>query len=212
MPNKYEIGIAIKNARLQKGMSAVTLSQLANVAKSSISDWENGKTQPSADAFFRMCEALEMTPSQILKLNNNVNDIPNEDIIGIKKIKIPVLGTIACGQPIFAEEHVECFVDSINNTHCDFALRASGDSMINARIHDGDLVFIRQQEAVENGEIAAILIDNEATLKRVFYDEKKATLTLVAENPRYAPFVFQGTELDNIKILGKAVAFQSNIK
>jgi repressor LexA len=84
--------------------------------------------------------------------------------------------------------------------------------MINARIHDGDLVFVRKQEQVENGEIAVVLIEDEATLKRVFYDEKKATLTLVAENPKYPPFVYQGEELVNIKIIGKAVAFQSNIR
>ena len=212
MPNKYEIGNAIKKARLSKGMSAVTLSQLANVAKSSVSDWENGKTQPSADALFRMCDALEITPSQLLNLEENNQTTLPKNIIPIKKIKVPVLGSIACGKPIFAEENLECYVDSINDTHSDFALWAKGDSMINARIFDGDLVFVRQQEQVENGEIAVVLIDDEATLKRVFFDEKKATLTLVAENPKYAPFIYQGAELENIKILGKAVAFQSNIR
>lgn len=210
MENKYNIGNAIKKARQNKGWSAITLSKNANVAQSSISDWENNKTQPSADALFRICDALDITPGELIGLEPKSNFIKN--IIPVTKIKVPVLGSVACGKPIFAEEHLECYVDSINDTQSDFALWAKGDSMINARIHDGDLVFVRQQEQVENGEIAVVLIEDEATLKRVFYDEKKATLTLVAENPRYAPFVYQGTELENIKILGKAVAFQSNIR
>ena len=212
MPNKYEIGLAIKKARQNKGMSAITLAKTANVAQSSLSDWENGKTQPSADALFRMCDAMGITPSQLLDLENNQTIALPTNIIPVKKIKVPVLGSVACGKPIFADEHLECYVDSINDTHSDFALWAKGDSMINARIYDGDLVFVRQQEQVENGEIAVVLIDDEATLKRVFYDEKKATLTLVAENPKYAPFIYQGEELENIRIIGKAVAFQSYIR
>ena len=211
MPNKYEIGIAIKKMRLSKGMSAIALAKNANVAQSSLSDWENGKTQPSADALFRMCDAMGITPSELLDLDENSQPLP-KNIIPVKKIKVPVLGSIACGKPIFADEHLECYIDSINDTHSDFALWAKGDSMINARINDGDLVFVRQQDQVENGEIAVVLIEDEATLKRVFFDEKKATLTLVAENPKYAPFIYQGAELENIKILGKAVAFQSNIR
>lgn len=210
MPNKYEIGLAIKKARQTKGLSAINLAKTANVAQSSLSDWENGKTQPSADALFRMCDAMGITPSQLID-DESIEPLPS-NIIPVKKTKIPVLGSVACGKPIFADEQLECYVDSIGKTHCDFALWAKGDSMINARINDGDLVFIRQQDLVENGEIAVVLIDDEATLKRVFYDEKKATLTLVAENPKFAPFVYQGAELQNIRILGKAVAFQSNIK
>lgn len=210
MPNKIEIGLAIKKARQAKGLSAIALSRIANVAQSSLSDWENGKTQPSADALFRMCDALGITPSELLN-TDEAQQLPT-NAINLKKIKIPVIGSVSCGNPIFVEEHLECYVDAINNLHCDFALWAKGDSMVNARIYDGDLVFIRKQEQVENGEIAVVLIDDEATLKRVFYDEKKATLTLVAENPKYPPFIYQGEELENIKIIGKAVAFQSNIR
>jgi repressor LexA len=211
MPNKIEIGIAIKKARKDRGLSAITLAKLANVAQSSLSDWENGKTQPSADALFKMCDAMGITPSQLFNIEEEPNNIP-VSAVPIKKFKVPVIGSVACGNPIFAEEDFECYVDAINNLHCDFALWAKGDSMINARIHDGDLVFVRKQDQVENGEIAVVLIEDEATLKRVFYDEKKATLTLVAENPKYPPFVYQGEELVNIKIIGKAVAFQSNIR
>ena len=129
----------------------------------------------------------------------------------INKIKIPVLGNVACGQPIFAEESLECYVDAIDNIKADFALWAKGDSMIEARINDGDLVFIKQQEMVENGEIAAVLIEDEATLKKVFYEPNKNRLMLVSANRNYQPFIYEGEDLEKIKILGKAVAFQSNL-
>lgn len=84
--------------------------------------------------------------------------------------------------------------------------------MINARIMDGDVVFIRRQPVVENGEIAAVAIDDEATLKRFYRDGNTGTITLVAENPAYAPMVFTKESQKNVCILGKAIAFQSYVK
>ena len=98
------------------------------------------------------------------------------------------------------------------NIDADFCLRAVGDSMIGARIYDSDIVFIRKQTMVENGEIAAVVIDGEATLKRVYYFPEKAKLILSPENPKYEPLVFLGAELDEIQILGRAVAFQSVVR
>ena len=124
--------------------------------------------------------------------------------------KIPLVGSIACGTPILAEENCEGEVDVPDHVRADFALRCKGDSMINARIFDGDIVYIRQQESVEHGEIAAILIDDEATLKRVYmYDD---CISLEAENPQYKPMVYRGEEMNNIRILGKAVAFTSMVQ
>jgi len=106
-------------------------------------------------------------------------------------------------------EHFESYVEAGANIRADFCLRVKGDSMINARICDGDIVFIRKQPDVNDGEIAAVLIDNEATLKRVY--KKKGEIILVAENPAYKPLVYKGEELNEIRILGKAIAFQSNV-
>ena len=94
----------------------------------------------------------------------------------------------------------------------DFALKAHGDSMTGARIYDGDLVFIRRQSIVDNGRIAAVVIDNEATLKRVYYYPQTQKLVLNAENPSYEPLVYMGAELDAINILGEAVFFQSRVR
>lgn len=124
--------------------------------------------------------------------------------------KIPLIGTIACGAPILAEEHIEEYIDIPKHINADFALTCKGDSMINARIFDGDIVYIRQQDTVENGEIAAVLIDGDATLKRVkLYEDH---ISLEPENPQYRPYVYWGEEMNNVRILGKAVAFTSAIR
>ena len=93
----------------------------------------------------------------------------------------------------------------------DFCLTAKGDSMINARIYDGDIVFIKKMPIVDNGDIAAVIIDDEATLKRVYYYPEKNKLVLQAENPKYEPFVYLNEELEQIRILGKAVYFMSKL-
>lgn len=130
--------------------------------------------------------------------------------VGIKKV--PLLGQIACGQPIYAnEEHGEYYAVS-EDVDTDFCLQAKGDSMINARILDGDIVFCKYQPTVENGEIAAVIIDDEATLKRFYFDKEKQRITLVPENPRYEPLVYIGSDMASVRVLGKAVAFQSRIK
>ena len=95
------------------------------------------------------------------------------------------------------------------DTNGTFALRCKGDSMINARINDGDIVYIKEQPTVENGQIAAVLIDGEATLIRVYYYPEKETLILKAENTKYDDFIYTGTELEAVKIIGKAVGFYS---
>ena len=95
--------------------------------------------------------------------------------------------------------------------NADFCLTAKGDSMINARIQDGDIVFIKEMPMVDNGEIAAVIIDDEATLKRVYYYPEKNKLVLQAENPKYEPWVYVNEELNEIRILGKAVYFMSNL-
>lgn len=124
---------------------------------------------------------------------------------------VPLLGSIACGEPIFADADFSSYTAVGAQIDCDFALRCSGDSMIDARIYDGDIVFIRRQDYVDDGTIAAVLIDDEATLKRV-YHLADGRVELRAANARYAPIIVGGeNETRSLRILGKAVAFQSNI-
>ena len=120
--------------------------------------------------------------------------------------RVPLIGEIACGTPILAEENIEDWVDLPRHIHADYALTCRGESMVGAGICDGDVVYIRQQPEVLNGQIAAVRVDDDtATLKR-FY-RAGDTVTLVAENPAIAPQVFSGAELGRLCVLGLAVAF-----
>lgn len=122
----------------------------------------------------------------------------------------PLLGRIACGEPILAEENIEDYVDLPKHINADFALECRGDSMIGAGIQDGDVVYIQQQPEVENGQIAAVLVgDDEATLKRFYYDG--TTVQLVAENPKFAPMVFTGEDINKVRVIGRAVAFTHSL-
>ena len=136
-------------------------------------------------------------------------DLP-ENIIPMPQTRpVPLLGTIACGEPILAEENIEAYVSVNKDIPADFALKCKGDSMINARIFDGDIVYIRRQANVDDGEIAAVLIDTEATLKRVRRYPGK--LVLSPCNPMYDDLIYTAEQLDSVRILGKAVAFTSTL-
>lgn len=144
----------------------------------------------------------------------NDNAVKVSNIFPITTHKLPMLGEIACGKPVFTNEDRESYVNAGTNVKADFCLKARGNSMINARIHDGDIVFIQRQDMVENGEIAAVVVnsDSEATLKRFYYYQERATLILKPENPEYEDLIFQNEELNEVRVLGKAIAFQSDVK
>lgn len=134
-----------------------------------------------------------------------------DNIIPLPKTKkIPLLGTIACGEPILATENIDKYIEMPESVGGTFALTCKGDSMINARIFDGDIVYIREQPDVENGEIAAVLIDEEATLKRVYKYPSKVVLR--PENPMYDDITYAKEEMNQIRILGKAVTFMSAVR
>lgn len=206
------IGKNIKALRESKGISQLELGQIVGVSDKAVSTWENdlkvprmGKIQQMADYFgVKKSDIIEDNQSPVMKLINTFDNISP-----IQKKKYPLLGSIACGQPIFADEDKETFISADIGVNADFCLRAKGDSMINARINDGDIVFIKEQSMVENGEIGAVIIEDEATLKRVYYYPEKSKLILSPENPAYEPLVYIGEELNEIRILGKAVFFMS---
>ena len=204
----------IKKRRLELGMTQSDLAEkLGYSDKSMIAKIESGKVDLAQSRIIAFADALRVTPSDLMGWTDNPDRAP-DNIVPLSTAKVPLIGEIACGEPIEADEEIEYYVESDAPIHCDFALKAKGDSMdgVNLKIHDGDIVFVRKQSTVENGEIAVVIIDNDATLKRVYYypDDKK--LVLQAENSRYAPFVYVGPELETVHILGKAVAFQSYIK
>lgn len=185
------------------------------LAKNDLSQYVNGKVEPGQEKLSILGMALNVSEAWLMGYDvSRVRDDATPKASNILPMpemrKIPLLGTIACGAPVLAEEHIESQVDIPVNIHADFALTCKGDSMINARIFDGDIVYIRQQDTVENGEIAAVLIETEATLKRVrLFDDH---ISLEPENPMYKPIVFWNEEMNEVRILGKAVAFTSSVR
>lgn len=202
-------GAKLKNIRISMGLSQEEFAKKLNTTKQVISRYETEQRTPKITIAQEYADVLGISLHDLI--DNNV-DFPSADnIIPIPKMaKIPLLGNIACGDPITAEENLDGFVSAPEEISADFALRCKGDSMIGARILDGDIVLIRQQPDVEDGEIAAVLIDNEATLKRVH--KKTGCLILNPANPAYEPIVITGEELNDVRIIGKAVYFISAIK
>jgi repressor LexA len=213
------IGSRIRNRREELGLSQDELGKrLGYKSRSSINKIELDQRNLTQSKIKAIAEALETTPAYIMGWDEPDQKLDKENLkffdnlFPIETKKFPLIGNIACGKPILADEQFEAYIEAGANIKADFCLRAKGDSMIGARIYDGDIVFIRKQEMVDDGEIAAVLIDDEATLKRVYYDQESNVIQLFAENPQYKTMRFAGEELDHIRILGKAVALQTDIK
>ena len=214
----------IKHRRKELGMTQTDLAKkLGYTDKSMISKIENGSIDLPQSKIISFAEVLNISPSDLMGWEepSPANKLDYSKISNIMSLPykegrtVPLIGSIACGTPIFADENIEKEVMLPEDISADFCLRCKGDSMINARIYDGDIVFIRKQPMVENGEIAAVLIDemadvSEATLKRVYIYEDK--IMLIAENTAYPPMVFSNEDMNSVRIAGKAVAFLSKVK
>ena len=209
--------------RLRAGLDArqmtqAELSSRSKISKSSISHYLKGDWEGKQDAVYSIAQVLNVSeawlmgydvpmdaehatpsqPAQKATIPPGFEPMPEMDMV-------PLVGRIACGTPILAQQNIEKIVDVPENIRCDFSLICHGDSMEGAGIHDRDVVYIRIQPEVENGEIAAVRIGEEATLKRVYY--QNGTLTLMPANAAYAPMVYTGPELNNVQIEGKAVGW-----
>lgn len=181
--------------------------------KSMIAKIEKGSIDLSQSKITAFANALNTTEVSLMGWDKSDDSLVSFDNISpISVRKIPLLGSVACGKPVFADEEFQYYVAVGAEIRADFALHAKGDSMIGARINDGDIVFVRKTNAVDNGEIAVVIIGDEATLKRVYYYPEKSILILKAENPKYDDMVYADSELEQIRILGKAVAVQADVR
>lgn len=203
-----EIGTRVKTLRKSLGLTQKELAEKCGYKSlTTINKIELGINSIPLDTVEKLAHALEVTPAYLMGWKTETI----EELRPIRLKKFRMLGEIACGEPIFANEDHETYIDASAEIKADFCLTAKGDSMTGARIFDGDVVFIREQTIVENGQIAAVVIGEEVTLKRWYYYPEQKKLVLQAENPRYEPFVFIGEELNNIRCLGRAVSFMSNL-
>ena len=214
--------------KTENGLTTEALSARSGVPRGTLNKILNGETRnPTiatlaalADALgcplealsARAVEAPQAGPGNIpgvYRLGDALRrpELPaSTPFVPLRRRKIPLLGEIAAGQPLYVDEDFD-MAECDAAFHCDFALRVHGDSMVGARIRDGDIVFIRAQDDVDDGQIAAVIVDGEATLKRVYHI--KNGLQLLSENPKYPPMVFTLEEYGCIRILGRAVGFQS---
>ena len=204
-------GERMKQRRKELGFSAEKVAERLGVSPATIYRYERGDIEKvPGDSLGELAKILQTTPAYLMGWEEKPaapapRPIPKGFEPMPKMKKIPLVGSIACGTPILAQQNIEKIVDVPENIRCDFSLTCHGDSMEGAGIHDRDVVYIRIQPEVENGEIAAVRIGEEATLKRVYY--QNGTLTLMPANAAYAPMVYTGPELNNVQIEGKAVGW-----
>lgn len=206
--------LELKALILERYKSLHDFSKTIGMPSSTLDNiFRRGIENSNSQNIFKICKALNISADELAqgRVTNNISVFSYKNVSPIGKQRFAMIGKVACGKPILANEEVEYYVEVGVDIKADFCVKAVGDSMINARIHDGDIVFIREQPTVENGEIAAVLIGDEVTLKRVFYQQGKK-ITLQAENHLFEPLTYIGEELNQIRILGKAVAFQSDVK
>lgn len=194
----------------EKNLTPTEFARIMGYPETTVFNWVHGKSYPRIDRIQQISDYFGILKSDLVEEKINLEDIPG--VIPVKKGRmIPILGEIACGEPILARENYEgYFLADPTIVSGDFALRCEGDSMIDANIHDGDLVFIKQTPDVENGSIAAILIDDETTLKRFYRNDNQ--IILQPENKRYNPIIITKEDGKNIKILGQVIGlYKQNI-
>lgn len=203
----------IKRRRQQLKMTQTDLAlKMGYADKSMIAKIEKGNVDLPQSKILAFANVLETTPGELMGWDYEAEPTETVDnIYKLDKIKLPMLGKVACGEPIYADEERESYVMVGTDIKADFCLQCQGDSMINARIHDGDIVFVKKTDIVENGAIAVVIIDDEATLKRFFYYREQNLVILKPENPKYQDIILTGEQLNQVKVIGRAVAFQSDV-
>lgn len=199
----------IKSLRIERGITQEQLAALLKVSRSTIGMYETGSREPDFETLEAIADIFNVDMDYLMGRST----VERKDPVAAtpipagfqplpKRDRIPRVGQIACGTPILAEENVEAYDEVPSDWHADFTLLCQGDSM-EPKIKDGDVVAIHCQPQVENGEIAAVRIGEEATLKRVYCNGN--TIILQAENPTFPPLVYSRQEAEDIHIEGKAV-------
>lgn len=205
-------GDRIKQLRLQNGMTMEELAEKLGLQKAAIYKYENGLVvNLKRNVIEKLSQVFNVSPSYIMCLEDTmpqpsaIPTAPNISPMPAMK-RWQVLGGTACGEPIFKELEDDSVLAPAD-IDADFVFRCVGDSMINARIFDGDVVFVKSSP-VEDGQIGVVRIGEEYTLKRIYHGADY--LELRSENPMYTPIIIRG-EQENAEIIGRAVQFLSRV-
>ena len=202
-------GDKIRIAREAKGLTQEELGTVCGVSKQTIYKYEQGIiTNIPSDKVELICNELDISPVYLMGWEAGESAPLPDNLTPIRFHQKPLVGSIACGTPILAEENITDYVDVPEHIQCDFALKCRGRSMINLGVKEGDIVYIRSQPEVQNGQIAAVIVDGmeaEATLKKFYrYDNQ---IVLVPANDEDKPFVYTGEEMARVHVQGLAVGF-----
>ena len=208
-----EFGDILKQLRKERGLSQDELAAILGTTKQVLSRYETKKRVPRLSVVAEFARKLDIPLSS---LSGEAPMTPPGALPVGGRRRVPILGAVACGEPIYNPGDGTEFVSVEDDLPCDFALIAQGDSMTGDRIYSGDVVFIRSQEHVQDGEIAAIALDNELTLKRVRRlrgpDGSIVFTQLLPSNPCYSPIDIGGEdETRCVRILGKAIAVRFSL-
>ncbi len=201
-----ELGKRVKARREELGYTQLKLAELSGYTSDSIiTKIEKGEADPPRPKIIALANALLVNPSYLMGWSEKELDYSSiPGIIPLHKARrIPILGTIACGDPIWADENYEGYFVADTSIKADFCLRAKGDSMIDADIQNGDLIFLKKASDADNGKIVAVLLDNEATLKKIYKTDD--SIILQPCNTKYAPKIIHEKDYDSVLILGEAV-------
>lgn len=202
-------GKRIHDRRVALNISVEDLAAQLNKNRATVYRYESDEIENfPISVIVPLAKALHTTPAYLMGWEDSPEPESSLPVGAYRDFisgTVPLVGRIACGTPVLAQQNIAELIDLPRHISADFALTCNGDSMIGAGIADGDVVYIRQQPAVDDGRIAAVLIGEESTLKRVYH--RGDTLILQPENPAYPPLIYSGRELEDIRILGLAVAY-----
>ena len=205
----------LKRLRKEHGYTQESLAAVIGVERSSVGKYE-GKSGviPSNDVLARIADLFGVSIDYLLERDDRKqiltsNEMLPANIVPIKRRKLPILGNVAAGEPIFADEEYEEFTAVDDDLDCDFCLRVQGDSM-EPVVFESDLVYVRQQDDVNDGEIGILLLDDEAVIKHIYHIPDG--VQVVSQNAaKYPPKTYTWPNYDTIRILGRAIAYRRNL-
>ncbi len=204
--DKSVFGNRLRALMHEGGDTIYTLAAYLNLRPSTVSRYTSGMYVPKAPTLSLMAKRYGVNPAYLM--GESENKEPSSP--SVPSAFVPILGDVAAGMPIWAEENYDGKAAIDEGEHIDFALRVRGDSMTGARIFSGDIVYVRRQPAVENGEIAVVLVDNEATVKRVFRHPDKVVLK--PENDAYQDMVYYDGDGHEVCVLGKVIFVKGRVE